>query len=175
MFIRGNMKYKGINVKFVGDKHNNIWEWSKKRELFYKVTPLKENEDKRLLSYEAEALLDKGKLKVLPNREAHVLVNQQWRNHEATWEFNGKTFRVSKDEDCKNIDTPVHDFNRDKFRVGYYKGILVWYWIAHYWPRCFVCPFVDINTEPSFGIRETFWTNLKNIKPIFCVTTNSYI
>ena len=149
-----------------------IYRYSENKKLFYIVTPNNDNNNNIKTVDEISVLIKNGKMiQYTKSNKIFEKINLAWENWNDQWEHNGKTFFVSANTDL--IDAPWHYGQMPVAKIGYYHGELVWVTEFQHIPRVCFCRFNDINEAPNW--EYSGYTNIRNIKPVFCQETNSYI
>lgn len=163
--------------KFVKDDNNHIWEFRESHQDFLKITPWKKDEDRRKTVDEIDTLIRNKK--VIPfnsMKKAKKIANWWWNNiGDVSWEYEGKHY-IAKEKSCIHnfFSLPYHKFGFYDYRIVFYDGQIVWANPYHYYPRCVIFKFEGIDKTPKTNIWWQF-TSIKNLHPIWCVETKSYI
>ena len=162
---------------------NKIYKYNREKDYYLLCTPSEKGEDRR--KHKSELV----NLKPYNTNKATFEINEIWRNTPVKWEFNGKKFEAcgwvyeekhgwnytKVFELCKpHVWTSVYK-NReyhDTYFLVIYHGKLVWIQSSHYFPNLYYYKFEGIDKKPS---RMIGWTNIKCVRPVFCVTDKCYI
>lgn len=172
---------------FVVDKHNNVWKYIETKDHFLKVTPWETDEDRRVNRFEIENLISHNKLVQMKNRaKVHEIINNKWKDFEFSWNYNGDTYVASPNSTYNDaMKAPEHSFTHtykdqhgikhsydSKYRLGFYKGNLIWFNPYHYFPQVCIWNFEKIDKEPK-GYNS--WTKISHIRPIWSYHTTGYL
>lgn len=149
-----------------------IYKYNPVSQLFFLVTPTLLKTPKVLCLDEAKTLILKGKfIQCTKSSSIYEKINKSWENWSEEWEYDGKRFTADYNTDLR--DAPWHHGPMAAMKIGYYHGKLVWVTGFQYMPRVCYCKFESIYKKPSW--EYVGYTNIRNIKPVYCFETNSYI
>lgn len=163
-----------MEAKTKSFQKRKIYRYSTNKELFYLVTPMSfdESESKVKTIDEISSLIRDGKMiQYTKSNNIFEKINKAWENWSDEWIHEGKHFSVTSISDIR--DAPWHHGPMAAMKIGYYHGELVWVTGFHYMPRVCYCKFNSIYEKPSW--EYVGYTNIRNIKPVYCEETNSYI
>ena len=149
-----------------------IYKYNPASQLFFLATPTLLKTPKVLCLDEAKTLILKGKfVQYKKSSNIYEKINKSWENWSEDWEYNGQHFSANSISDIR--DAPWHHGPMATMKIGYYHGKLVWVTGFQYMPRVCYCKFESIYEKPSW--EHVGYTNIRNIKPVYCEETNSYI
>ena len=149
-----------------------IYKYCPSSQIFFLVTPAFQKTSKVLCLDEAKTFILKGKfVQYKKSSNIYEKINIAWENWSEQWEYNGEEFFVDSSADLR--DAPWHHGPMAAMKIGYYHGELVWVTGFHYMPRVCYCKFNSIYEKPSW--EHVGYTNIRNVKPVYCEETNSYI
>jgi hypothetical protein len=176
------MKRKYIKVLL----DNSIYKETKNSNIFLKVTPWKNGEDRRLTANYLARLKKQNMAVNMPFSKAREELNTVWNNHSAEWTFNGKEYKVKANDtfnftkDASHIKVykwtncrgEEHTYTEDYF-LCYYQGKVYWTHCSQYYPQMFLYRATDDIENENFN-NGGQWTSIKNIRPIYVKDMNKW-
>lgn len=116
-----------------------------------------------------EDFLNSNPIKIKSNKAANK-INNYFRNTDFEWTWDNKSYKKLPNFELRNNfkDVPFHVDGYWKYIMVMYRG-RVYYAIfdSSYYPQMQLC---DLKTKKILN-----WTNIRNLAPIFCLTTNKII
>lgn len=159
--------------------NNSIYKETRNSNIFLKVTPWGEKEDRRLTYRYLKRLIDQGMAINMSYAKAREELNTVWNNHSCEWVHGGKEYRIKAndkftfDKNASHIyshkwidrNGDEHTYTEDYF-LCFYQGQVYWTHCTQYYPQLYL-----YHTTTNHIEDETFdsgqWTNIKNIRPIY--------
>lgn len=108
-------------------------------------------------------------------------VNYSWskKPYEMSWKEYTKLFKICKPHvwhhvrDWKDKNNMMHHHEYDDtYYLVMYQGKLIWVQVSQYIPQIYFYEFEGIDVEPK---KWGGWTNIKCIRPIYCITDKTFM
>jgi hypothetical protein len=170
-----NMKRKYIKILL----NNSIYKETKDKNIFLKVTPWKNGEDRRLTANYLARLKKQNMAVNMSFSKAREELNTVWNNHSTEWIHNGKEYKVKANDkfiftkDASHVKVykwtncrgEEYTYTEDYY-LCYYQGKVYWTHCSQYYPQLYLYHATTDNIEDE-TLCNGQWTNVKNIRPIY--------
>ena len=166
------------NTQFIKTNKGHIYRVTSNPNIFIKVSPYKQNEDRRVSINVLSNMITNNNATFLNKNKAFEEINSLWRNVESKWFYCGKQYKT-KNEHFRFSQARKYTFNHtyintrgeechytSTYYVCVYHGKLYWVQNSHYYPQLELYKFRSIDVEPSYNDFAQ-WTNVKNIKNLY--------
>lgn len=130
----------------------------------------------------------------IKKQRANFLINDSWKKYTSHWSYNGKKYKTTdifinlgfekhgSYYTSDKVIIPTHKFQHtykngkiyyNEYYLASYRGNLIWVTTySQYLPQVYCYHFEGIDIEPS---KHGFYTNIKSIKAVYCITDKKLI
>lgn len=166
-----------MSKKFIKTNDGHIYKRTSNAEVYLKVSPYEIGEDRRINSNVLFQMIKDGNASIINKNKALEEINTLWGEYGREWVFNGKQYKIKKNESYKIGSAKKHIFQRSyvnrngeriyypiTYYLGVFHGKLCWFEYSQYYPQMEVYEFENLDNEPYNFMQ---WTNIKNIKHLY--------
>lgn len=170
---------------YIKTNDGNIYKSTSSFDIFLKMTPWVNGEDRRKSREELITMICNGNAEKISFNNARKDINIAWNKiTERVWEFDGVQYKATNEtfsfqhskpyefehKWTSNFDNIVRTYTR-KYFICMFHGKLYWVSPSQYYPQMLLYHFEGIDKEPNWDTCGQ-WTNFKNLKPIYKLNNN---